>query len=84
MFVGRAEVITPTMEQALAAEVARYPSDHAAAIAKVRTLGLGRFLEPAFRRLVQQHPEDRTFSTTGWELLQAASTPVAPPRLSAR
>jgi hypothetical protein len=84
VFVGRAEVITPTMEQALAAEVSRYPSDRAAAIANVRTLGLGRFLEPAFRRLVQQHPEDRAFSTTGWELLQAASAPGAPPRLSAR
>jgi len=84
VFVGRAEVITPSTEQFLATEVGRYPTDPAAAVANVRALGIGRFLEPTFRRLVAQHPGDRSFSTTGWELLQAASVPEKPAALSSR
>ena len=84
VFVGRAEVITPSTEQSLAAEVNRYSSDRLTAVANVRALGLSRFLEPAFRRLVAQHPGDRAFSTTGWELMQAASVQEKPAVLSSR
>ena len=84
VFVGRAEVITPMMEQTLAGEVDRFPSDPASAVANVRTLGLGRFLEPTFRRLIAQHPGDENFSKTGWQLVQASNAPDKPAALSAR
>jgi hypothetical protein len=80
VFVGRAEVITPQMELALTQEIDRAKSDDAAvraeSVKNIRSLGLGRFLEPAFRRIAQQRPEDRDFSTRGWELLSAASQPT--------
>lgn len=82
VFVGRAEVITPQVELALTKEIDRAKSDdlatRAEAVKNIRGLGLGRFLEPAFRRIAQQRPTDRDFSTLGWELLQEAtqSTPT--------
>jgi hypothetical protein len=79
VFVGRAEVITPQVELALTREIDRNKSDDLAARAEsvrnIRSLGLGRFLEPAFRRIAQQRPEDRDFSTRGWELLTEANKP---------
>jgi hypothetical protein len=88
VMVGRAEVLTVQMEQALAAEFERYkedkPGDRTAAVANVRALGLGRFLDATLRRLIAQRPEDKALSTLGWELLQAASKPKAAVELSRR
>lgn len=86
VFVGRAEVISPQVEQALAQEVDRGKSDdlavRAESVKNIRSLGLGRFLEPAFRRLALQRKDDRDFSTRGWELLMAVNQPT--PTLSRR
>jgi len=80
VFVGRAEVITPQVEQALTQEIDRGMTDdltaRAESVKNIRSLGLGRFLEPAFRRVAQQRPGDRDFSVRGWELLQAATQPA--------
>ncbi len=84
VFVGRAEVITPTMERFLAAEVDRYSSDRATSISNVRALGLGRFIEPALRRVLAQHPGDEAFKTTGWQLVNAVNAPEKQTALSAR
>ena len=88
VLVGRAEVITPPVEHALALEIERFHSSdeavRATAIGNVRSLGLGRFLEPALRRFSAQHPKDRELSNAGWELLQLASAPPQPLVSSAR
>jgi hypothetical protein len=80
VFVGRAEVITPQVEQALTKEIDRGMTDdltvRAESVKNIRSLGLGRFMEPAFRRVAQQRPEDRDFSSRGWELLTAANQPT--------
>jgi hypothetical protein len=79
VFVGRAEVITPQIELALTQEIDRGMTDDLTmreeSVKNIRSLGLGRFLEPAFRRVAQQRQGDREFSTRGWELLQAVSQP---------
>jgi hypothetical protein len=84
VFVGRAEVIMPTTERFLAVEVDRYSTDKATAVSNVRALGIGRFLEPTFRRLLAQHPGDEAFKTSGWELVSAANVPEKHAALSAR
>jgi hypothetical protein len=77
VMVGRAEVLTPKMELSLLREVMRYLDDtdesRSLAVENVRKLGLGRFLEPAMRRMVENGPKSREFSTRSWELLEAAS-----------
>ena len=82
VMVGRAEVITPAMDAAVAEEALRFRSTDEAerntAIANLRALGLGRFLESAMRRLAMQHRDDRELSTAGWTMLQLASQPPAP------
>ncbi len=77
VMVGRAELITPQVELALARETRRYVDGDAAAraeaIGNVRRLGLGRFLEPAIHRLVAKDPKNQTFALRSQELLEAAS-----------
>jgi hypothetical protein len=77
VMVGRAELITPRMELALLREALRYldetDSSLGQAVANVRNLGLGRFLEPAVRRMVAAAPKSREFGNRSWELLEAAS-----------
>jgi hypothetical protein len=79
VMVGRAELITPKMEWELMKQVVRYSdgdeSVRARAIEDTRSLGLGRFLEPATRRLNGKMP-GREFSQVSWELLSAASKPA--------
>lgn len=89
VFVGRAEVITPAMEFALLRQLLRYSDgnegERAAAVEEARALDLGRFAEPAVRRLLASVPPNRTFSNRAWELLEALSFPATPtaPRDSA-
>jgi hypothetical protein len=84
VMVGRAELISPACEQSLATQVERFGrGDEIArrqAVTDARALGLGRFMEAALRRLIQQQPDNRALSTAGWELLQAVAKPDAPPR----
>ncbi len=88
VMVGRAEVITPPMERALAIAVEHFRSPDEAArtksVAEVRAIGLGRFLEAALRRFSAQHPHDRELSTAGWTLLELASAPPAPPKVASQ
>ncbi len=85
VMVGRAEIITPAMEQALLTAVNRYIAakveDRPAIVAETRALGMGRFTEAVLRRIqvgAQRSPE---FNSLSWELLQAVS---APPKIDAR
>ena len=77
VMVGRAEMITPGMELSLLHETERYvQGDYATkaeVVRNVRGLGLGRFLEPAMRRLIEHGPKNREFSSRSWQLLEAAS-----------
>ncbi|MBI3874976.1 MAG: hypothetical protein HY300_03235, partial [Verrucomicrobia bacterium] len=79
VIVGRAEVLTPTMEWSLLKQVVHYSEADDATrpqvVADTRALGLGRFLEPTTRRLMGKVP-GRDFSTLAWELMQAASKPA--------
>ena len=84
VMVGRAEILTPAMEKALTLEVERYRTGNeaarATAIDHARSLQLGRFAEPAMRRLCLADPKNREFNNAAWELLYAAFAPkpVAP------
>jgi hypothetical protein len=77
--VGRAEMITPGMEWELMKQIVRYgdadPQAKKQAIADTRALGLGRFAEPAVRRLVNKMP-NRKFSQLAWNLLDASGRPA--------
>jgi hypothetical protein len=76
VMVGRAELITPQMELVLKTQVERYASGDKAvqsqAIAEVRKLGLGRFLQPATSRIVAGHM-DKQFTNAAWAVARLAS-----------
>jgi hypothetical protein len=76
VMVGRAEVITPQMEWNLLQKVVKFNSTDAttksAAVKETIDLGLGRFAEPAMRRLVTRN-NTAEFSRTAWGLLEAVS-----------
>jgi hypothetical protein len=82
VMVGRAEILTPAIEKALTREVERYrtgdDSTRELAVNATRALGLGRFAEPAVRRICLADPKNRDFSTAAWELLWKAFAPPAP------
>lgn len=83
VFVGRAEVITPPMEFSLLRQMLRYSDgDEVArneAVKSVRALALGRFAEPAVRRVLAVVPPNREFSNRAWELLENVSKPEPKP-----
>lgn len=76
VMVGRAEVITPAIEVALWQEARRYaaefPDNKLAAVQAVRKLDLGRFGEPAMRRMLGPKPAEE-FSREAWRLMREAS-----------
>ena len=76
VMVGRAEMITPTMERELQRQVLTYQHGDAGvklqALKEVRALGLGRFLEPATRRMTAQN-KDQEFTQAAWQVAQEAS-----------
>ena len=80
VMVGRAELITPAMELALKQQVTLYgtgkESAKTAAVSAVRELGIGRFLEPATRKLLGQSPA-KEFALAAWALAQEASKAAA-------
>ena len=79
VMVGRAEVITPTMEWELLKQVVRFSdTDEAgrtAAVEAVRALKLGRFAEPTARRILGETPAP-SFHGAAWTLLQKAQLPL--------
>lgn len=76
VMVGRAELITPSVERDLRDQVLTYSTGDAKAkaraVANVRALGLGRFLWAASTRLVGDG-KDRAFMLATGELMQAVS-----------
>src|SRR5438128_171792 len=75
VMVGRAEIIPPATDWELLKQIVRYSQPDAAgrqeAIARVRQLGLGRFLQPAVAKVLGHYPS-REFSQTAWELMNDA------------
>ena len=80
VMVGRAEIITPVMEQALLSATERYLAGNAETrpqtVAETRALGLGRFAEPTLRRVMLAAQRAPEFSAYSWELLQKISAPA--------
>ena len=79
VMVGRAEILTPGMEKALTLEVERFRTGdetmRAIALNNARSLALGRFAEPAVRRICLADPKNRDFSNAAWRLLNDAFAP---------
>jgi hypothetical protein len=75
VMVGRAEIISPAIDWELLKQIVRYSgpdaTDRKEAIAHVRQIGLGRFLQPAVAKVLGNYPS-REFSKAGWELMNAA------------
>ena len=78
VMVGRAEMITPTMEWELMKQIVHYSEADDAGRQQVvehtRQLGLGRFAEATTRRLMGK-VSDREFNRLSRELLEAAAKP---------
>jgi len=74
VMVGRAEMITPAMEWQLLKQIVKFSeSDEAGrlqAAAEARAIGLGRFAEPAMRRILGKTPSPE-FNQQAWKLLEA-------------
>jgi hypothetical protein len=79
LMIGRAEVITPTMERLLRHQIVKFgqsdPVVRQSIVAETRGLGLGRFVEPAVRRILGKTP-DRDFSQHAWSLIEALKAPA--------
>jgi hypothetical protein len=71
VMVGRAELITPSMEWELTKQIARYstgdPMQRQEAVRGAQAIALGRFLEPATRKVLGRLPA-REFSDAAWNL----------------
>jgi hypothetical protein len=79
VMVGRAEMITPTMEQQLRKQIVKFSQADEAArqqvVAETRGLSLGRFAEPTVRRILGKEP-DHQFSQQAWRLIEAMRAPA--------
>jgi hypothetical protein len=76
VMVGRAEIITPTMKWELLKQIVRFAEGDSAgrqqAVAGLKTLGLGRFTQPALQAVLGGHPS-QGFSRAASELVDAAA-----------
>jgi len=81
VMVGRAEVITPVMQQELAMHISATKSGDAVAKeeAEATLKRFGRFAEPALRLTTETATPE--FRETGWKLLQALNARTAEKRL---
>ncbi len=74
VMVGRAELIPPATDWELLRQIVRYSEADTAgreeAVAKVRQLGLGRFLQPAVAKVLGNYPS-RDFRQSAWGLMNA-------------
>lgn len=84
VFVGRAELITPTTEWSLLRQVARYADGtaeaRAAAVEGVRKLALGRFLDAAWERAARFGPDGPDFRRT-LGAIRRETTPLSSDRV---
>jgi hypothetical protein len=78
VMVARAELITPTLEWELLKQIVKFSETGSAtreqAVAEARKLGLGRFTEPAVRRVLGRMPS-REFRQAAHDLLSELSKP---------
>ena len=76
VMVGRAEMITPAMEWTLLKQVVKFSDTDLVArneaIGEMQKLGLGRFLEPAVRRVLGKNPS-REFNQQAGNLMNATT-----------
>jgi len=76
VMVGRAEIIKPITQWELLKQIVRYAEGDAdgrqQAIANVKALELGRFIQPALQTVLGRQPSQE-FSRAAWDLLNAAS-----------
>jgi hypothetical protein len=77
VMVGRAEVITPSMEWELMKQIVKFSEGDSQAVAAVQALGMGRFADAAVRRMLGRTPSPE-FSGAGWNLLETAWREPAP------
>lgn len=81
VMVGRAEVITPAMDTAVQALFQRYvdsaPAGRPQVAAGAAALGLGRFLEPAVKRIAPRVAKSPEAGQLSWEFVTQAARPVA-------
>jgi hypothetical protein len=77
VMVGRAEVITPSMEWELMKQIVKFSEGDSKAVAGVQALGMGRFADAAVRRMLGRTPSPE-FSRAGWNLLETALREPAP------
>ncbi len=79
VMVGRAELITPSMERELGKQVVAYMNGDAnaklQAVNEARAIGLGRFLEPATRKALGKSPNSK-LSQAAWQLAQEVTKSV--------
>jgi hypothetical protein len=84
VMVGRAEVITPTVEWQLMKQIVKFSEGDQGAISQVNQLGMGRFADAAVRRMLGRTP-NQEFSRTAWNLLDASLRATSgPPKLAAK
>jgi hypothetical protein len=78
VMVGRAEILSPTLEQNLTDSLTRASQGNAiaAAEAQAQLKKLGRFADPAMRLAMRGFTPEAT--ETGWRLAQAATAPTNP------
>jgi len=79
VMVGRAEIITPRTEKAFEEQLTHFidgnEAARAAAVGRASEIGLGRFAEPALRRILARGERSREFVSKSWEFLQATKQP---------
>jgi len=84
VMVGRAEVITPSMEWELMKQIVKFSEGDAKAVTAVQALGMGRFADAAVRRMLGRTPSVE-FSRAGWNLLETALREPKPgPKIAAK
>jgi hypothetical protein len=80
VMVGRSEVILPCVERELRQQIVRYisgdPAIRARAVAGVCELGLGRFLDPAVKRVLAT-TENQWLAGAAWEMSNAAGAELS-------
>lgn len=83
VMVGRAEVITPSMEWELMKQIVKFSEGDSEAVARVQGLGMGRFADAAVRRMLGRTPSPE-YSRSAWNLLEAALREPAPAKFAAK
>jgi len=88
VMVGRAEVIPAAVEQRLQTLVERYLQENEQArnvtVEEIRGLALGRFAEPAMRRVCGRQSQNKEFLNAAWEVLYKAYAPSPQPPVVAK